>query len=144
MITAPSTPVAIYLNRIIQFLLKPKVGNLFYIKHFGTSHSKWCVTTTITTTTCLTTSFRTTRVSRYQKGKTSLDLNQARDDGVRDGSGISWTICKQSAPHSRQITTTTPHHLMFTGRVLFLMPNQQCQRTEGLSDAWLIPEERHL
>ena len=24
----------------------------------------------------------------------------ARDDGVLDGSGISWTICKQSAPHS--------------------------------------------
>ena len=27
-----------------------------------------------------------------------------------DGSGISWTICKQSAPHSRQTTTSTPHH----------------------------------
>ena len=26
------------------------------------------------------------------------------------GSGISWTICKQSAPRSRQITTPTPHH----------------------------------
>ena len=25
---------------------------------------------------------RTTRVSRYTKGKTSLDLNEARDDGV--------------------------------------------------------------
>jgi len=25
---------------------------------------------------------RTSRVSRYQKGKTSLDLNEARDDGV--------------------------------------------------------------
>jgi len=25
---------------------------------------------------------RTTWVSRYQKGKTSLELNQARDDGV--------------------------------------------------------------
>jgi len=24
---------------------------------------------------------RTTRASRYQKGKTSLDLNEARDDG---------------------------------------------------------------
>jgi len=30
--------------------------------------------------------------------------------GFRDGSGISWTICKQSAPRSRQITTPTPHH----------------------------------
>ena len=30
---------------------------------------------------------RTTRVSRYQKGKTSLDLNEARDDGVLGCSG---------------------------------------------------------
>ena len=30
--------------------------------------------------------------------------------GFWDGSGISWTMCKQSAPHSRQITTPTPHH----------------------------------
>jgi len=50
-------------------------------------------------------SSRTTWVSRYQKDKTSLDLNEARDDGVLGCSGISWTICKQSAPRSRQITT---------------------------------------
>ena len=29
-----------------------------------------------------------------QKGKTSLDLNDARDDVVWGCSGISWTICK--------------------------------------------------
>jgi len=34
---------------------------------------------------------RTTPVSRYQKGKTSLDLNEARDDGVLGICGISWT-----------------------------------------------------
>ena len=56
---------------------------------------------------------RTPWVSRYQKGKTSLDLNEARDDGVLRCSGISWTICKQPAPHSRQITTPTPHHSIF-------------------------------
>ena len=39
-----------------------------------------------------------------------VDLNEARDDGVWDDSGISWTICKLSAPGSRQITTPTPHH----------------------------------
>ena len=50
--------------------------------------------------------------------------------GLWNGSGISWTICKQSAPGSRQITTPTPHHSIFTGRVLFLTPNQQCQSTE--------------
>jgi len=38
---------------------------------------------------------RTTWVSRHQKGKTSLDLNEARDDGVWGCSGISWTICQQ-------------------------------------------------
>jgi len=43
--------------------------------------------------------------------------------GFGDGSGISWAICKQSAPRSRQITTPTPHHSIFTGRMLFLMPN---------------------
>ena len=46
------------------------------------------------------------------------------------GSGISWAICK-SAPRSRQITTPAPHHLVFTGRVPFLPPNQQRQSTEG-------------
>jgi len=56
---------------------------------------------------------RTTRVSRYQKGKTSLDLNEARDDGVWGCSCISWTICKQSAPRSNQITTPTPHHYFY-------------------------------
>jgi len=65
----------------------------------------------------------TTSVSRYQKGKTSLDLNEAGDCG----SGISWTICKQSAPHSSRKTTLTPHRSTFTGRMLFLTPNQQIE-----------------
>ena len=56
---------------------------------------------------------RTTWVSRYQKGKTSLDLNEARDYRVSGCNGISWSICKQSAPCSIQITTPTPHHLNF-------------------------------
>jgi len=51
--------------------------------------------------------------SWYQKGKTSLDLNEATDGGFQDGSGISWTTCKQSAPHSRQTNTPTPHHSGF-------------------------------
>jgi len=56
--------------------------------------------------------------------------------GFWDGSGISWTICEQSVPGSRQITTSAPHHSIFTGRMLFLMPNQQCQSTEGISRAY--------
>ena len=74
---------------------------------------------------------RTAWISRYQKGKTCLDLNEARDDGVWDGSGISWTVCKQPAPRSRRRTTPTPHHSIFTGRMLFLTPNQQFQSTKG-------------
>ena len=74
---------------------------------------------------------RTTWVSQYQKGKTSLHLNEARGGGVWDGSGISWTICKQYAPRSRQITTPTPHHPIFAGQVLFLTTNQQCQSTKN-------------
>jgi len=52
--------------------------------------------------------------------------------GFWDGSGVSWTICKLSAPRSRQITTPTPHHSVFTGQMLFLMPSQQHQSTEVL------------
>jgi len=49
-----------------------------------------------------------------------------------DGGGISWTICKQSAPRCRP--TPTPHHQsIFTGRMLFPTPNQQRQSTEGIT-----------
>jgi len=47
---------------------------------------------------------RKTWVSRYQKGKTSLDLNEARDGEVLESNGISRTLCKQYALHSREIT----------------------------------------
>ena len=65
------------------------------------------------------------------KSKNSLDFNGTKDDWILGCNNISWTICKQSAPRCRQITTLTPHHSMFTGRVLFLMPNQQRQSTVG-------------
>jgi len=50
--------------------------------------------------------------SQYQKGKTSLHLYEARDDDVLGCSSISWTICKQSTPRSRQITTPTRRRLI--------------------------------
>ena len=53
--------------------------------------------------------------------------------GFGDNSGNSWTVCKQSAPRSRQKTTPTPHHSISTGRMLSLTPNQQCQSTEGIA-----------
>jgi len=34
-----------------------------------------------------------------------------------DDTGISWTIRKQTVPCSKQITTPTPHHSVFTGRM---------------------------
>jgi len=60
---------------------------------------------------------RTTWVSQNQKRKSSLDLNEARDDGVFGCSGSSWTICKQSALRFRDITTPTPQYSIFTGRI---------------------------
>jgi len=50
--------------------------------------------------------------------------------GFWDGSGISWTICKQSAPRSRQITTPTRHSI-FAGGMLFVTLNQEHQDNEG-------------
>ena len=46
------------------------------------------------------------------------------------GSGISWAICKP-APHPRQITTPAPYHSFLTGRMSFLLPNQQHQSIQG-------------
>jgi len=45
-------------------------------------------------------------------------------------SGISWSICKSSAPHSRQIIMPASHHPVFTGRMPFLPPNKQHLGTE--------------
>ena len=71
----------------------------------------------------------TTRVSRYQKGKTrkvktNLDLLEQE---IVSGSGICWDICK-SAPHPRQLRQH-PTTQCFTGRMPFLPPNQQHQST---------------
>jgi len=66
-------------------------------------------------------------VSRYQKGKTNLDFTEARD------SEWQWHQLGhiKSASRSRQITMPTPHYSVITGRMPFLLPNQQRQSTEG-------------
>jgi len=57
-------------------------------------------------------------VNWHQKSKlTILNYNE-----TRGCSGISWTVWKSSAPHSRQITTPAPHHSLFN-------------RPDALSDA---------
>jgi len=51
----------------------------------------------------------TTRVSWYQKGKTSLDLLEQE---IVNGNGICCAICK-FAPHPKQVTMPAPHHFVF-------------------------------
>jgi len=58
-------------------------------------------------------------------------LNEARDDGVL---GWQWhqldhmqTICTSLQTDNHTSTSS----LSFAGQMLFLTPNQQCQRTEG-------------
>jgi len=67
---------------------------------------------------------RTIWVSRNQKGKTSLDLNEARDGGVFGMAVVlaglyanNLHLTADRYPHQ------TPHHSIFTGWALFLTPN---------------------
>jgi len=58
----------------------------------------------------------TTWVSQNQKGKTSLDLSEARDDGVWGHSGISWTILRDK-PYNikmqvKYVTSINEHVMM--------------------------------
>jgi len=62
----------------------------------------------------------TTRLSRYQKGKTNLDFTEASA-----GPYASLHLAPDRKP--RQHPTTQ----VFTGRMPFLPPNQQHQCTEG-------------
>jgi len=82
----------------------------------------------------------TTRVSRYQKGKTNLDFAEARD------SEWQWHQLghmQVSAHRSRQITMPAPHHSFFTGQMPFLPPNQQRQSTEGLRPTGVKNQSGH-
>ena len=70
----------------------------------------------------------TTRVSRYQKGKTNVDFTEARDSEWQwDQLGhMQVCISLQVDNHA-----STPLLSFFTGRMPFLPPNQQSQSTEG-------------
>jgi len=69
----------------------------------------------------------TTRVSRYQKGKTNMDFTEAT------GSEWQWhqlghmQVCTSLQTDNHANT----HHSVFTGRMPFLPPNQQRQSTGG-------------
>ena len=80
------------------------------------------------------------RISQCHKGKTSLDLNEASDDTV-----FGWQLDHmQTICTLLQTTTPTPHHSIFTGRMLFLTPNQQRQSTEGNKIVTVIVTHTHL
>jgi len=63
-------------------------------------------------------------VSRYQKGKTNLDFSGARDNEWQ------WHQLSHLAP-DRQPHQHPTTLVFFTGRMPFLLPNQQRQSTEG-------------
>jgi len=70
----------------------------------------------------------TTRVSRYQKGKTNLDFTEARDGEWQWHQLGYMQVCTwlQTGNHA-----SSPPLGFFTGRMPFLLPNQQRQSTEG-------------
>jgi len=70
----------------------------------------------------------TSRVSQYQKGKTNLDFTEARDSEWQWHQLGYMQVCTslQTDNHA-----STPPLSFFTGRMLFLPPNQQRQSIEG-------------
>ena len=71
----------------------------------------------------------TTRVSRYQKGKTNLDFTEARDSEWQWHQLGHMQICTSLQTDNHN--STPPLKVFFTGRMPFLLPNQQRQCTEG-------------
>jgi len=71
---------------------------------------------------------RTIQVSRYQKGKISLDFTEARDSEWQWHQLGHMQVCisLQTDNHA-----STPPLSFLTGRMPFLPLNQQCQNTEG-------------
>ena len=68
----------------------------------------------------------TTRVNRYQKGKTNLDFTEARDSEWQWHQPGYMQVCTslQTDNHA-----SAPPLSFFTGRMPFLSPNQQRQST---------------
>jgi len=70
-------------------------------------------------------------MSWYQKGKIHLSFTEARDSEWQWHQLGHMQVCTSL----RQITMPAPHHLVFTGQMPFLPPNQHRQCSEGIS--WL-------
>jgi len=86
-----------------------------------------CVSRKLKKNKCPFNSFFSRRIWVRHLCKNVLNWNEARNDGVLDWHWLSRDICKQSAPCSREITMPTPHHSIFTGRMLFLVCYQLCR-----------------
>jgi len=71
----------------------------------------------------------TTRVSRYQRGKTNLDFTEARDSEWQWHQLGHMQVCTPLQTNNH--ASTLP--LVFTGRMPFLPPNQQRQSTNTSS-----------
>ena len=78
----------------------------------------------------------TNRVGRYQKGKTNLDFTEARDSEWQWHQLGHMQVCTllQTDNHA-----STPPLKFFTGRMPFLLPNQQRQSTEGQIVIIIVP-----
>ena len=72
----------------------------------------------------------TTRVSRYQKGKTNVDFTEARDSQWQWHKLGHMQVCTSL---QTDYYASTPPPSFFTGWMPFLLLNQQCQSTEGTS-----------
>jgi len=69
-------------------------------------------------------------VSQYQKGKTNLDFTEARDSEWQWHQLGHMQVCPSLQTDN---LASTPPLSFFTGRMPFLLPNQQRQSTEGKS-----------
>ena len=74
---------------------------------------------------------------------TNLDFNEGRDDGVAVASAGPYANHLHLYP-DRYPDRYPRQHIITqfgTGRMLFLMPNQQCQSTEGMNDVKILDME---
>jgi len=85
---------------------------------------------------------RTTWVSWHQKGRTILDFTEARDDGVAVASAGPYANYLHHTPDTLDNHASTSSLTFFTGCMLFLTSNQQCQSTEQQMDKPMHKNER--
>ena len=95
----------------------------------------------LTTTTPVNGIFsRTACLSRYQKDKSSLDLNEARDDGGLGCSGISWTICGTicTSLQTDNHTNTSSVNFLQAGCSPDAQPDKTCKlNPDDCKRAWM-------